>query len=423
MDRRQILIDAWNAGVVAVEPRRSVRSAIAVDGGTVRCGRTVVGRPARISVAAFGKASVAMAAGLSQAIGSLPSDGVIVAPRPSDGPWRVVVGGHPVPTEGSVRGGEAILSLARSTGPDHLLVCLVSGGGSALVEVSAGELTLADLVATNELLLRAGADIVQVNTVRKHLSAIKGGRLAEAAAHTTLLTLILSDVVGDPLDVIASGPTVPDPTTYADALAVVERFDLARRLPSPVLDHLRAGVAGALPETPKTAHPHQHLHLVGNGAKAARAAAEAVTRAGPSARVVTTTLTGEAREAGPAAATAAVDGDVGVYAGETTVTVRGNGRGGRNQEAALAAALAIAGTDAVFLAAGTDGIDGPTDAAGAVVDGGTIARGEAAGLDAAAHLERNDSYRYLAATGDLLFTGPTGTNVADLWLAWPPSGV
>ncbi len=422
MDRRQILIDAWTAGVAAVEPRRSVRGAITVsDDGTVACGGAVVGRPVKISVAAFGKASVAMATGLSEAIGDLPADGVIVAPQPSGGPWPVVVGGHPTPTEGSVRGGTAILSLARSAGPEHLLVCLVSGGGSALVEVPAAGLTLPDLVASNDLLLRAGADIVQINTVRKHLSAIKGGRLAEAAERAALLTLILSDVVGDPLDVIASGPTVPDPTTYADALAVVERFDLARRLPSPVLGHLRAGAAGVFPETPKTAHPHQHLRLVGNGAKAARAAAEAVGRVGSSARVVTTTLTGEAREAGPKAATAPVDTDVGVYAGETTVTVRGNGRGGRNQEAALAAAIAIAGTDAVFLAAGTDGIDGPTDAAGAVVDGGTVARGAAAGLDAAEHLERNDSYRYLAATGDLLITGPTGTNVADLWLAWPRS--
>jgi len=421
MDRRALLVAAFRAGVAAVDPEDAVRRAVTVDGGLVHVAGHVVARPRRVVVVAFGKAAPAMARGLAGGIDDLDTEGVVVAPEQASCPWPLIVGGHPVPTEGSVEGGRAVLELAARAGREDLIVCLISGGGSALVEVPAPGLTLEDLVATNEALLVSGAPIDEVNCVRKHCSALKGGRLARAAARATLVTLVLSDVVGDRLDVIASGPTVPDPTTFADALGVVDAHALQSRLPARVVEHLIAGAAGKREETPKQPHPRHVVEIVGNGRRAADAAAAHLRAAGCTAEVVTTTLRGEARVEGPRAATAALDVDVGVYAGETTVTVRGDGIGGRNQEAALAAAIAIAGTDGVFLAAGTDGVDGPTDAAGAVVDGGTIARGAAAGLDAGDHLARNDAHRYLAATGDLLVTGPTGTNVADLWLAWPPS--
>jgi glycerate-2-kinase len=246
---------------------------------------------------------------------------------------------------------------------------------------------------------------------------VKGGRLAAAASRARLLTLILSDVVGDPLDAIASGPTVPDPTTYGDALEVIERFHLLDRIPPAVLRHLSAGLSGEIPETPTEPHPRSAVRVIGSGSIAAEAAVAASNRRGLRAEIVTTTLEGEAREAALDAIAIRRPGvDVLVFAGETTVTVTGDGIGGRNQEAALAATMAIEGTGTTFLAAGTDGIDGPTGAAGAIVDGTTAHRGAALGLDAHAYLARNDANTYLGAVGDLIVTGPTGTNVADLWL-------
>jgi hydroxypyruvate reductase len=228
---------------------------------------------------------------------------------------------------------------------------------------------------------------------------------------------VLSDVVGDPLDAIASGPTIPDPTTYGDALAVADRYDLIDRLPTRVVGHLERGRLGEVSETPSEIQPLHEVEIIGSGTVAAEAAAGFVRSRGVPARIVTTCHTGEAREAAVAAVAAPSEADeVLVFAGETTVTVTGSGRGGRNQEAALAAAIEIDGQPVTFLAGGTDGIDGPTDAAGGIVDGGTIDRGRALRLDPMAALENNDANTYLAATDDLILTGPTGTNVADLWL-------
>ncbi len=290
--------------------------------------------------------------------------------------------------------------------------------GSLGASRGSGEgLTLDDLRRTNRVLLECGADIVETNIVRKHVSAIKGGHLAAAAGRSRLVTLVLSDVVGDPLDVIASGPTIPDPTTYEDALAVVDRYDLRDRLPGRVVVHLERGHIGLIPETPSEVHPRQEIKIIGSGTVAAEAAAAFIRSRGILARIVTTCHTGEAREAAVAAVTTPSEtGEVLVFAGETTVTVTGSGRGGRNQEAALAAAIEIDGRPVTFLAGGSDGIDGPTDAAGGIVDGGTIDSGRALGIDPIAALENNDANTYLAATDDLILTGPTGTNVADLWL-------
>lgn len=406
MDDRSLLLSAFRAGIAGVDPES--QTAVAAERLGLRAG-------SRFVVLAAGKASAAMAWGLARVAG--PLAGVVVAPEPAESPLPVLVAGHPVPNEGSVTGARRALELASAAGSDDVVVCLLSGGASALLAAPAGGLTLDDLTATNRALLECGADIVATNTVRKHLSAIKGGRLAAAAADARLITLVLSDVVGDPLDVIASGPTVPDPTRYEDALAVLDRYDLRARLPKRVVDHLESGRAGHLPETPTASHPRHEIGIIASGAVAAEAAATFVRSNGVRARIVTTRHVGEAREAAIEAVTTPTQGDeVLVFAGETTVTVTGAGRGGRNQEAALAAAIEIEGRPITFLAGGTDGIDGPTDAAGGLVDGGTIERARTLGLAPSAALDANDSYSVLAATGDLVLTGPTGTNVADLWL-------
>ena len=406
MDDRSLLLGAFLSAIDGVDPEAATARAAAGLG---------LEDARRVVAVAAGKASLKMISGLGRVVDL--TDGVVVTSVPGAAPVPVIVGGHPVPTSGSVSGGRRALELASSTGPDDVLVCLVSGGASALLAAPADGLTLGDLRDTNRVLLACGADITEVNAVRKHLSAVKGGRLGAAASPARLVTLILSDVVGDPLDVIASGPTVPDPTTYDDALDVVRRYHLDDRLPSSVVEHLERGAAGRIPETPKRPHPGHDVELVGSGSVAAEAAASFVRSRGIPARVATTRLTGDARRAaGEALATRASGDEVLIFAGETTVTVTGSGRGGRNQEAALFAATEIDGRSVTFLAGGTDGIDGPTDAAGGIVDGGTIGRGRTLGLDATTALADNDAYPYLSATGDLIVTGPTGTNVADLWL-------
>lgn len=405
MDDRSLLLNAFRAGIAGVDPGSAAAHAAA---------RLGLDPGSRIVVIAAGKAAVAMARGFTRAVKAV--DGVVVAPDAGDAPFPVIVAGHPVPDAGSVDGALRALALAKSAGPDDVVVCLISGGASALLAAPAGGLSLGDLRGTNRVLLECGADIVEMNTVRKHLSAVKGGRLAAAAGRSRLVTLVLSDVVGDPLDAIASGPTVPDPTTYGDALSIVDRYELRDRLPNGVVVHLERGHVGQISETPSESHPRHEIEIIGSGTVAAEAAATFLRSRGISATIATTRHTGEAREAAVAVVAASAEtGDVLVFAGETTVTVTGSGRGGRNQEAALAAAIEIEGRPITFLAGGTDGIDGPTDAAGGIVDGGTIGRGRILGLDPIAALGNNDANPYLAATGDLIMTGPTGTNVADLW--------
>lgn len=407
MDDRTLLLDAFLAGIAGVDPEVATERAakrLGFSGGH----RTVV--------IAAGKAAIAMSRGITSVVA--PADGVVVAPGvAADAPFPVVAAGHPVPNQGSVAGAYRALELAESAGPDDTVVCLISGGASALLAAPDGGLSLEDLQRTNRALLDCGADVVETNTVRKHLSAIKGGRLAVAAGRSRLVTLVLSDIVGNPLDAIASGPTVPDPSTFEDAVAVIDRYDLRERIPERVVVHLERGCAGEIAETPIEPHPRHEIEIIGSGAVAAEAAASFVRSHGIRSRIVSIRHTGEAREAAVAAVdTPSEAGEVLVFAGETTVAVNGSGKGGRNQEAALAAAIEIDGRQITFLAGGTDGIDGPTDAAGGIVDGETIGRGRAAGIDAVTALQSNDANTYLDATGDLIMTGPTGTNVADLWL-------
>ena len=356
--------------------------------------------------------------------------GLIVLPAggaPGAVALPVIEAGHPLPSAGSVAAGQAALRLLHEAGEHDLVICLISGGGSALLTCPAPGISLADLQATTNRLLRSGATIAELNAVRKHLDRVKGGGLVRAANGATIVSLILSDVVGDPLDVIASGPTVADPTTYAEAWDVLARHGLLDTVPDAVKAHLQAGQRGERPETLKSGDARLarvHHVIVGSLRLAAAAVVDAAAARGWHARLLSTTVEGEAREVARLAAAVAQevvrDGRPVprpaclVWGGETTVTVRGAGRGGRNQELALAAALALDGWPVGVFTLATDGVDGPTAAAGAWADGTTVARARALGLDARQHLADNDAYPFFAALDDLVLTGPTGTNVNDL---------
>jgi hydroxypyruvate reductase len=311
---------------------------------------------------------------------------------------------------------------------DDLVICLISGGGSALLVSPVPGISLSELQVLTKVLLAGGASIDEINTLRKHLEQLKGGGLARLACPASLITLILSDVVGDPLDVIASGPTVPDPTTFADAWNILERYNLVDRIPSPLVHHLQNGCRGKLPDTPKPGDPLfnkiQNV-IIGNNRQAAVAAIHQAEVEGLNCMLLTTYLQGEARQAGrflAAIARQVVESGAPiprpaciVAGGETTVTLIGDGLGGRNQELALAAVSDLAGQDQIALIAlATDGGDGPTDAAGAIVTGRTLERARAIGLEPAHFLANNDAYHFFDPLGDLIRTGPTQTNVTDL---------
>ena len=325
---------------------------------------------------------------------------------------KLVVGDHPVPGDGSLAGGRALLAAADQLGEGDVALVLISGGGSALAEVPIGGLTLDDIAATNAVLLRCGADIEQTNAIRRRLSALKAGGLAAAIAPARIVTLVISDVVGDSLQTIASGPTVVSSDSPGSALGVVDDLGIADELPPAVLRAIAAD-GDAAPDV-----PDQEIKVVASGSVAAHAAAAAARHQGYPAVVIDTRLVGEAS----LAAGEALDrrrGSVSVFAGETTVTVTGDGIGGRNHEAALVAATLLEGrSDLFFLAAGTDGIDGTTEAAGAIVDGTTVHRARSLGLGAPAALANNDSGTFFATLGDQIITGPTGTNVGDLWIVF-----
>jgi glycerate 2-kinase len=388
----------------------------------------------KIYVVGLGKAAYPMTRALVDAIGDRIAEGVVVTKygHAPDGPLAgnitIFEAGHPVPDENGVAGAGRAVELLRGADRETLVVCLISGGGSALFVAPVEGLTLDDKQVMTRILLKGGADIVELNTVRKHLSKVKAGRLAEAASPARVLSLILSDVIGDPLDFIASGPTSPDTTTWADALAIVTRYDTAGEMPQKILQLLGDGSEGKIPDTPKEGNPlfdRVENIIIGSNRIATEAARKKARELGYEPVVLTTELQGEARDAArwlyrqvleSQSCLASGRKKISLIAGgETTVTVRGKGLGGRNTEMALAFAMAIEGTSGItFLSAGTDGTDGPTDAAGAVVDGQTIPKARALGLDPQSFLDDNDSYHFFEKTGSLFKTGPTGTNVMDL---------
>jgi glycerate 2-kinase len=418
----------WQAALAAGEVGPLLRRSFQRRGDLVQVGDRVIdlSRIDRVFVLGCGKAGAAMALAVEDILGDRVGAGFVVVKDGHLAATRTVVlaeAGHPVPDARGVQAASRLLELASGAAADDLVIVLVSGGGSALTPAPAGDVTLAEKQTVTRSLLAAGAAIGELNTVRKHLSRFKGGQLARAAAPALVVTLVLSDVIGDPLDVIASGPTAPDPTTFTEALKIMRMRGLLADAPFSVRARLQAGARGEVLETPKPRDPIfgrvGHV-IIGNNQLVVNAAMERARSLGYHSEVLTRELQGEARHMAQVLIerTRALEPPAClIAAGETTVTVRGQGRGGRCQEFALAAALSIEGDDGLtVLAAGTDGTDGPTDAAGAVVDGSTVTRGRRAGLDMRAALDDNDAYRVLRATGDLIVTGPTNTNLLDLYL-------
>jgi glycerate-2-kinase len=384
-------------------------------------------------VIGFGKAACRMAKAVEDSVNDFIHGGIAITKfghcplshKPQK--IQVIEAGHPVPDENGLKGAEKTIRLLKESDEKSLVLCLISGGGSALLISPFKGITLDDKKKITELLLKAGANIYDLNTVRKHISRVKGGRLAELAYPSRLISLVISDVIGDRLDVIASGPTAPDPTTYKDAWKILKQYDLIGSLPSSVNEVLAEGAKGLIPETPKEMNPifeKVDNIIIGNNKKALEAAKTKADKLGFHSEVLSFAISGEAREVGKQFAKKANEVMISkttnrpiclISGGETTVTVRGNGIGGRNMELALSFAMEIEDIDGItLLSAGTDGTDGPTDAAGAIVDGATMTRAKARGLNPENYLENNDSYTFFKETGDLFITGPTGTNVMDI---------
>jgi glycerate 2-kinase len=388
----------------------------------------------RLIVTGFGKAVCPMAKAVEDCLTDIIREGIIITKYDHCGEYtpkqiRIVEAGHPLPDKNGLNGTEEIINLLKTADDKTLVICLISGGGSALLVAPYPGITLDEKQRTTDLLLKAGADISELNTVRKHISKIKGGRLAEIAYPARIKSLILSDVIGDRLDVIASGPTSPDKTTYEDALKVIEKFSVSDGIPPNVLDILHRGLLGLIPETPKEnsiIFRSVENIIIGSNRKALEAAETKADELNFQAKIMSAEIMGEARDVGRRLAKTALeirdtsgtnDGKKTciISGGETTVTVRGAGIGGRNMELALAFAIEIEGSDGItLLSAGTDGTDGPTDAAGAIVDGATTKKAKSIGLDPCEYLENNDSYNFFRQIDALFITGPTGTNVMDI---------
>ncbi len=414
----------FRAAVAAVDPAQLVASRLERDRdhGILHIGSEHVRRRLPWAVVGAGKPAAAMAAGAGVALGEAGIGGVVVT---ADGCQRDVPGvavrcaGHPLPDERGAAATREIVAVA--SGARQGLLFLLGGGASSLLVQPSPPLQLAHKLATTQLLLDCGAAITEINTVRKHLSSVKGGGLLRIAGGE-VSTLALSDVVGGDPATIGSGPTVADPTTFADAHAVLDRYALLERVPGPVRTRITAGMRGAVEETVEPGAPaarRSRYEVVGDNESACEAAAARARADGNEVVVEGTALCGDTTAVARAFAARLRTATAGcrIAGGETTVQVRGRGRGGRNQEFALVLAEEIAGSDWVVLSAGTDGVDGPTDAAGAYVDGSTLARARERGLDTGAALRDNDSHGFFAALGDLFCPGPTGTNVMDVKIA------
>jgi len=378
-----------------------------------------------------GKASGSIAEALEQILGQYITKGLVNIPRGNKHKTELIKlheASHPIPDKSGVEGTRRMLEIAEQAKKEELIICLISGGGSSLMPLPRGGITISDKREITDALLKCGATINEINTVRKHISDFKGGWLAKKAYPATVLNLILSDVVGDPLDFIASGPTVPDSTTFNEAIKALKKYGLWDKAPATIKKVLSDGEKGLIPETPKAtdkAFKKVYNVVIGNNRFACLAAREQLRSAGLNTLLLTSTMEGEARHVGVMLASIArevsisgnpVPKPAGIIAGgETTVTVTGKGLGGRNQEISLTAALKMGGLDGVVVASlSTDGVDGPTDAAGAIVDGKTIARAAEMSVNPEEFLAENDSYNFFSKLGDLIFTGPTGTNVNDV---------
>jgi len=433
-----VLTEAFNHALLAADPQTILRNKVRVRRNDLEIGTLSfkLSEFRRVLVIGGGKASAGMALEIGQILDGWITGGSVNIPAYTK-PWpksekiNFNPASHPIPSHDGVRGVKNMLRLVGQPSDDDLVICLISGGGSALMPLPSAGLTLSDKQKTTNLLLKSGAKIDEINTVRKHLSDFKGGRLAGKLYPATVLSLIISDVVGDMLESVASGPTVPDDTTYADAYKILQERGLWRTVPSSVRKRIQKGKEGKLPETPKRGSrifKRVHNILVGTNEESCQAAAEVLEKRGYHSLILSTRLQGEAREVGKVLASICVDiyenelpvapRAAVVAGGETTVTVHGKGRGGRNQELVLSAALSIRGNPGILVSSiGTDGVDGPTKAAGAVADGNTVERGLRVRMDPESYLRENNSYQFFERLRDLVITGPTGTNVNDIFIA------
>jgi hydroxypyruvate reductase len=430
---RSDAVKIFTAGLKSASPQMAVAKYCHREGEIISIAGQAydLTKISNLFVVGAGKASATMARAIEDIFGDKISDGIVVVKYGHTDTLkkiRQIEAGHPVPDENGLRGATEILNLVRSAESNDLVLFLISGGGSALTPLPAQGLSLEDKQETSRILLGCGATIHEINAVRKHLSLIKGGRLAEATYPAQIVSLIISDVVGDDLDVIASGPTVPDNSSFSDCFTIFDKYGIIDEIPLRVRNCIQAGMEGKIDESPKAAarfFEKAHNVIIASNADAVETAKAKAEKLGYNALLLSTMLQGETREV------AQVHGAIAreilrsgnpvprpaciLSGGETTVTLRGDGLGGRNQEFALAVAnLLPADHPVVFLSAGTDGSDGPTDAAGAISDCNTASRSKAAGLDPQTYLERNDAYHFFEKLGDLLKTGPTRTNVMDL---------
>lgn len=437
-DRINLIAGVLQASLMRVDPQKAVLNSLQFEKGMLQ----VRGIPEPIAVGnrvfliGAGKASLPMAQGVMQAMGERVSAGAIITktiPPGSDfslpGNIPILLGDHPIPGENSIRSTQKLIETCSGLFPDDLVIFVLSGGASALFTLPADGVSLQDIQDMTRKLLACGARIHEINTLRKHLDRVKGGGLAHICSPARILTLVISDVIGDPPGVIASGPTVPDESTFLDAAGIIEKYRLQSSLPATVLARIQEGIVGRIPETPKpeAALFHSHFYrIIATNQNAVDASLSAAKDLGFDTENLGSEVEGEARDVGRifasklasgAAKRRPHDGPVLMAGGgETTVTRTGNGHGGRNLETALAAVVPLSGIeDVCFVSLATDGEDGPTDAAGAIVTGETFRKGIQLGLQPAQYLAENDSYRYFERVGGLIKTGSTGTNVMDMF--------
>lgn len=434
---RRLCLQALDDAILATNPYRCLKSSVTIKDNQLRADAfsTNLSRFSRILILAIGKAAAPMMSAAMTTFGNLPVRGLLVAPLGQrigklDTRVRAFSARHPIPDRGGLEAAQEVANAIRRMGKDELLVCLVSGGASAMLPSPPHGVSLEEEKRLTEILLSCKATIHEVNTVRRHLSTLKGGRLVEQCPASTIVSLILSDVPGNYLPDIASGLTVEDPTTYQDAVDVLKKHGLWRKTPPHIKEHLSRGLDGRVPETPKPRTPRfrgVHNIIIADNGTASMAVVETLKARGIKAINPTSSAEMEANQMGRLLGSLAVgckeygepfsgSGAV-VVGGETTVEVKGHGKGGRNQEMVLWAARDIAGLDGSVVAGlATDGVDGNSAAAGALADGGTALRAKEKGLDSKQYLARNDSYRFFNALNDNIVTGPTGTNVGDLYL-------
>ena len=434
MDKREKAIGIFLAGVECVKPDILIRRYVSIKHNVLQIEEIGFDLSAlkNIYVVGAGKASALMAHAMESVLGSRISAGHIITKYEHSVPLKfinITEAGHPVPDENGIKGTEQIMSIVNKAGKDDLVICLISGGGSALLADVPEGCTLDDLKSVSNVLLKTGADITEMNCIRKHLSKVKGGQLAKAASPARVVSLILSDVIGDPLDVIASGPTAPDPTTFADAISIIRKYKIESQIPEKIYRVLQEGFDKKRQETLKESDEvilNTHNLIIGTNKLALKTAKEKAESFGYKSEIMTNKIDGDVNDVASYIVETAINVKKEetinkkiclLFAGEPTVKVKGKGLGGRNQHLALLTAGLIKDFPGItLLSGGTDGSDGPTDAAGAVVDSLTAENASNLHLDMEQYINNFDSYHFFKQEGGLIITGPTQTNVMDLMI-------